>query len=182
VKRGVWVLENILGTPPPEPPPNVPPLEDTKGEEGRVLTLREQMTMHRKNPPCAGCHQIMDPIGFALENFDADGHWRAKQGGEGGTAIDAAVQLYDGQQVNGPGELRQALLRYSPQYLRMFVEKMMTYAAGRGMESPDMPVIRAMVRDAARENNRFSAIVLAVVKSPQFQMRVKSEERAVTTN
>jgi mono/diheme cytochrome c family protein len=182
VKRGVWVLENVLGTAPPEPPPNVPPLEDTKGEEGKVLTLREQMTMHRKNPPCAGCHQIMDPIGFALENFDADGAWRAKQGGDGGTAIDAAVQLYDGQQVNGPGELRQALLRYSPQYIRMFVEKMMTYAVGRGMEYADMPVIRAMTRDAARENNRFSAIVLAVVKSPQFQMRVKSEERAVTTN
>jgi mono/diheme cytochrome c family protein len=173
VKRGVWVLENILGTAPPEPPPNVPPLEDTKGEEGRVLTLREQMTMHRKNPPCAGCHQIMDPIGFALENFDADGAWRAKQGGDGGTSIDAAVQLYDGQQVNGPSELRQALVRYSPQYIRMFVEKMMTYAVGRGMEYADMPVIRAMTRDAARENNRFSAIVLAVVKSPQFQMRVK---------
>ena len=88
VKRGVWVLENILGTPPPEPPPNVPPLEDTKGESGKALTLREQMTLHRANQPCAGCHKIMDPIGFALENFDADASWRTKQGGDGGTPID----------------------------------------------------------------------------------------------
>ena len=124
----------------------------------------------------------MDPIGFALENFDADGHWRTKQGGDGGAAIDTAVQLYDGQQVNGPGELRQALLRYSPQFVRMFIEKVMTYAVGRGMEYSDMPVIRAIARDAATDGNRFSAIVLAVVKSPQFQMRVKSEERPVTTN
>jgi hypothetical protein len=181
VKRGVWVLENILGTPPPEPPPNVPPLEDTTGEPGKILTLREQMTMHRRAPTCAGCHQIMDPIGFALENFDADGHWRTKQGGEGGTAIDTAVQLFDGQQVNGPGELRQALLRYSPQFVRMFIERMMTYAVGRGMEYTDMPVIRAIARDVARDDNRFSAVVLAVVKSPQFQMRVKSEERRLTT-
>jgi mono/diheme cytochrome c family protein len=182
VKRGVWVLENILGTPPPEPPPNVPPLEDTTGEAGKILTLREQMTMHRKAPACAGCHMIMDPIGFALENFDADGKWRTKQGGDGGTPIDTAVQLYDGQQVDGPAALRQALLRYSPQFVRMFVEKMMTYAVGRGVEYYDMPVVRSIVRDAGRENNRFSAIVLGIVKSPQFQMRVKSEDRAVTTN
>ena len=97
VKRGVWVLENILGTPPPEPPPNVPPLEDSAGGEGKVLTLREQMTIHRRNPTCAGCHKIMDPIGFALDNLDADGKWRAKQGGEGGVPIDAAVDLFDGQ-------------------------------------------------------------------------------------
>ena len=97
VKRGVWVLENILGTPPPEPPPNVPPLEDSAGGEGKVLTLREQMTIHRRNPTCAGCHKIMDPIGFALDNLDADGKWRAKQGGEGGVPIVAAVDLFDGQ-------------------------------------------------------------------------------------
>ena len=102
VKRGVWVLENILGTPPPEPPPNVPALEDTKSEDGKALTLREQMTLHRSSPPCAGCHKIMDPIGFALENFDADASWRAKQGGEGGMPIDARVTLFDGQDVDGP--------------------------------------------------------------------------------
>ena len=108
VKRGVWVLENILGTPPPEPPPNVPPLEDSAGGSQKILTLREQMTVHRKNQPCAGCHKIMDPIGFALDNFDADGRWRTKQGGDGGTPIDASVVLYDGQQVDGPVGLEAA--------------------------------------------------------------------------
>jgi mono/diheme cytochrome c family protein len=182
VKRGVWVLENILGTPPPEPPPNVPPLEDSNDKSGKILTLREQMTMHRRAPTCAGCHMIMDPIGFALDNFDADGKWRTKQGGDGGTPIDASVQLYDGQQVNGPAGLRQALLRYSPQFVQMFVEKMMTYATGRGMEYSDMPTIRAIAHDAAKVDNRFSAIVMGVVKSPQFQMRVKSEANATSTN
>jgi hypothetical protein len=179
VKRGVWVLENLLGTPPPEPPPNVPPLEDSSGGPGKILTLREQMTMHRKNPPCAGCHKIMDPIGFALENFDADAKWRTKQGGEGGTPIDASVQLFDGQQVDGPVGLRQALMRYSPQFVRMFTEKMMTYALGRGVEYSDMPAIRSIVRDVASENNRFAALVLGVVRSAQFQMRVK--EAVVST-
>jgi hypothetical protein len=140
------------------------------------------MTLHRKAPTCAGCHRIMDPIGFALENFDADGKWRTKQGGDGGVPLDASVELYDGQQVNGPTELRQALLRYSPQFVRMFVERMMTYAVGRGVEYSDMPVVRAIVRDVAKDNNRFSAIVLGIVKSPQFEMRVKSEDRPVTTH
>ena len=165
VKRGVWVLENILGTPPPEPPPNVPPLEDSNEEPGKVLTLREQMTLHRKNQPCAGCHKIMDPIGFALENFDADGKWRTKQGGDGGVPIDASVELFDGQDVDGPAGLRTALLRYSPQFVRMFTEKMMTYAIGRGVEYTDMPTIRAIVRDADKDNNRFSAIVLGIVRA-----------------
>ena len=176
VKRGVWVLENLLGTPPPEPPPNVPPLEDSSGGPGKILTLREQMTAHRKNPPCAGCHKIMDPIGFALENLDADGKWRAKQGGDGGTPIDASVQLFDGQQVDGPVGLRQALMRYSPQFVRMFTEKMMTYALGRGVEYSDMPAIRSIVRDVAKDNNRFSSLVLGVVKSAQFQMREKGSQ------
>ena len=176
VKRGVWVLENILGTPPPEPPPNVPPLEDSNKDPGKVLTLREQMTVHRKNPPCSGCHKLMDPIGFALDNFDADGKWRTKQGGDGGTPIDASVKLFDGQDVTGPVGLRTALLRYSPQFVRMFTEKMMTYAIGRGVEDVDMPALRAIVRDAAKDDNRFSAIVLGVVKSPQFRMRAKTVE------
>src|SRR4029077_1693526 len=122
VKRGVWVLENILGTPPPEPPPNVPPLEDSNGEK-KVMTLREQMTLHRKNEPCASCHKLMDPIGFALENFDADGSWRTMQGGQGGVPIDASAIIWDGTKVNGPMELRQALLKYSPQFVRMITEK-----------------------------------------------------------
>ena len=172
VKRGAWVLENILGTPPPEPPANVPALEDTKGD-GKPLTLREQMTLHRTQQPCAGCHKIMDPIGFALENLDADAGWRAKQGGDGGMPIDAKVKLYDGQEVDGPSELRAALLRYSPQFVRMFIEKMMTYALGRGLEYTDMPTVRAIARDAGKDGNRFSTIVLGVVRSAQFRMRVK---------
>jgi hypothetical protein len=175
VKRGVWVLENILGTPPPEPPPNVPALEETTSASGRTLTLREQMTLHRASPPCAGCHSIMDPIGFALENFDADAGWRTKQGGDGGVPIDVKVKLFDGQQVDGPAGLRSALLRYSPQFVRMFTEKLMTYAVGRGMEYTDMPTIRAIARDVAKNDDRFSAIVLGVVRSPQFQMRLKAE-------
>jgi hypothetical protein len=175
VKRGVWVLENILGTPPPEPPPNVPALEDAAGGSVKTLTLREQMTVHRKNEPCASCHKLMDPIGFALDNFDADGKWRTRQGGDGGTPIDASVALFDGQQVTGPSGLRQALLRYSPQFIRMVTEKMMTYALGRGVEDSDMPVIRSIVRDVAKDDNRFSAIVLGIVKSAQFQMRTKSK-------
>jgi Protein of unknown function (DUF1588)/Protein of unknown function (DUF1585)/Protein of unknown function (DUF1592) len=171
VKRGVWVLENILGTAPPEPPPNVPPLEDTKGASDHVLTLREQMTLHRSNEPCASCHKLMDPIGFSLDNFDADGKWRTRQGGDGGTPIDAAVDLWDGTKVNGPAELRQALLRYSPQFVRMFTEKLMTYGLGRGVEYYDMPVIRDIVRTADRDDDKFMSILLGVVRSAPFQMR-----------
>jgi hypothetical protein len=176
VKRGVWVLENILGTPPPEPPANVPALEETKSDDGKALTLRDQMTRHRAGVTCSGCHKIMDPIGFALENFDADASWRTKQGGSGGIPIDAKVKLFDGQDVTGPAGLRTALLRYSPQFVRMFIEKTMTYAVGRGMEYTDMPTIRAIARDVDKDGNRFSAIVLGVVKSPQFLMRVKADK------
>ena len=178
VKRGVWVLENILGTPPPEPPPNVPPLEDTKGGPERILTLREQMTLHRKNEPCASCHKLMDPIGFALENFDADAKWRAKQGGDGGALIDASSELWDGTKVNGPVELRKALLKYSPQFVRMITEKMMTYGLGRGVEYYDMPVIRSIVHDADKNNDKFSSILMGVIKSAPFQMRTKAVEEA----
>jgi hypothetical protein len=176
VKRGVWILENILGTPPPEPPPNVPPLEDSADKTGKVQTLREQMTAHRKNEPCASCHKLMDPIGFALENFDADAKWRTRQGGDGGVPIDASSELWDGTKVNGPVELRQALLRYKPQFVRMITEKMMTYAVGRGVEYYDMPVIRSIVRDADKNNDKFTSIVLGVIKSAPFQMRIKVAE------
>jgi hypothetical protein len=179
VKRGVWVLENILGTAPPEPPPNVPALEQTENPDpARMPTLREKMTLHRVNEPCASCHKIMDPSGFALENFDADAKWRVKDGGDGGTPIDAAGQLFDGTMIDGPVGLRQALLRYSPQFVRMVTEKLMTYGLGRGVEYFDMPAIRSIVRDASAKNNRFSAIVLGIVKSAPFQMRTKVEERA----
>jgi hypothetical protein len=118
----------------------------------------------------------MDPIGFALENLDADAGWRAKQGGEGGMPIDAKVRLFDGQDVDGPSGLRVALLRYSPQFVRMFVEKTMTYAIGRGVEYTDMPTVRAIARDVEQNESRFSAVVMGVVKSAQFQMRVRGEE------
>ena len=182
VKRGVWVLENILGTPPPEPPPNVPPLEDSKGDN-KIMTLREQMTLHRKNEPCASCHKLMDPIGFALENFDADAKWRTKQGGDGGVPIDTSAVLWDGTKVNGPVELRQALLHYSPQFVRMITEKLMTFALGRGVEYQDMPVIRSIVHDADQDDDRFGSILMGIVKSAPFQMRTKEidEEVAAAT-
>jgi hypothetical protein len=177
VKRGVWVLENILGTPPPEPPPNVPALEDTDASgPGRRLTLREQMTMHRTSEPCASCHRLMDPIGFALENFTADAQWRTNDGGDEGTPINASVELWDGTPVDGPVELREALLEYSPQFVRSFTEKLMTYALGRGVEYYDMPTVRSIVRDAEQNDNRFSSIVMGIVTSAPFQMRTKSGE------
>jgi hypothetical protein len=178
VKRGVWILENVLGTPAPEPPPNVPTLEEVAGGSENVMTLREQMSLHRKVEPCASCHKLMDGIGFALENFDADGKWRTKHGGEGGTLIDPSAELWDGTHVNGPSELRQAILRYTPAYVSMMTEKMMTYALGRGVEYYDMPVVRLIVRDAAKNNYKFSALVLGIVKSQAFQMRIKATDGA----
>jgi hypothetical protein len=136
------------------------------------------MEMHRKNQPCAGCHRIMDPIGVSLQNFDVDGIWRTKDGGEGGVSIDVAAELFDGQKVSGVVELRNALLRYSPQFVRNLTEKLMTYAVGRRMDYYDMPVVRSIVRDAGKQNNRFSSIVLGIVKSPEFQMRTKSSDSA----
>jgi mono/diheme cytochrome c family protein len=178
VKRGVWVLENILGTPPPEPPPNVPPLEDSKGDN-KIMTLREQMTIHRKMEPCASCHKLMDPIGFALENFDADAKWRTKQGGDGGVPLDTSATLWDGTKVDGPIQLRQALLHYSPQFVRTITEKLMTFSLGRGVEYEDMPVIRSIVQDADKNNDRFFSILMGIVKSAPFQMRTKQvEEKA----
>jgi hypothetical protein len=179
VKRGVWILENILNSAAPEPPPNVPALEDATAGATKVLTLREQMTLHRKMEPCASCHKLMDNIGFPLENFDADGRWRTRQGGDGGTIIDPAAELWDGTTVNGPVELRKALVRYSPAFIRSITEKMMTYALRRGVEYFDMPVVRSIVRDAGKNNNKFSSIVLGIVKSSPFQMRTKSVENSI---
>jgi len=179
VKRGVWILENILNSAAPEPPPNVPALEDATAGATKVLTLREQMTLHRKMEPCASCHKLMDNIGFPLENFDADGRWRTKQGGDGGTIIDPAAELWDGTTVNGPVELRKALVRYSPAFVRSITEKMMTYALRRGVEYFDMPVVRSIVRDAGKNNNKFSSIVMGIVKSAPFQMRTKLVENAI---
>jgi uncharacterized protein DUF1592/uncharacterized protein DUF1588/uncharacterized protein DUF1585/uncharacterized protein DUF1587/uncharacterized protein DUF1595/cytochrome c len=173
VQRGKWVLMNILGTVPPDPPPNVPPLKSADGgNAGADQTMRQRMEQHRANPACASCHRMFDPIGFALENFDGIGKWRAT---EFGRQVDASAQLTDGSKINGVNELRQALLRYSPQFVRTFTEKLMTYALGRGVDYQDMPVVRSIVRESAAGHYRFSSIVLGIVDSELFQMNRKPE-------
>ncbi len=185
VKRGVWVIENILGTVPPEPPPNVPALEETTGGAVVIKTLRDQLTLHRQEEPCASCHRIMDPIGFALENFDADGSWRDFEGhprkGDGSAVdLDTTVVLWDGTSINGVNELRERLTYYSPQFARFMTEKLMTYALGRGVEYFDMPVVRRIVKAAEGSNYRFSDILFNIVLSEPFQMRVKEgDDQAV---
>ena len=174
VVRGKWVLDNLLGTPPPPMPANVPPLDESNLKDGKVLTMRERMEAHRANPYCATCHKIMDPIGFAMENFDATGAWRTKEGGTDGTVIDASGQLLDGTKINGPVELRQALLKNPEIFVGTMTEKMMIYALGRGLASSDMPVVRSIVRDAARNNYRFTSLVAGIIHSTPFQMRVKT--------
>jgi mono/diheme cytochrome c family protein len=182
VKRGVWVIENILGTVPPEPPPNVPALEETQGDgEVAIRTLRDQLTLHRADPVCATCHRIMDPIGFALESFNADGSWRTHEGhprkGDGlAVPLDTTVELWDGTKVDGVAGLREALKEYSPQFARFMTEKLLTYALGRGVEYFDMPVVRRIVNDSAESNYKFSDILLNIVFSEPFQMRVKEGE------
>jgi mono/diheme cytochrome c family protein len=171
VVRGKWILDNLLGAPPPPMPANVPPLNENNRVDGRVLTMRERMEQHRSNPYCASCHEIMDPIGFALENFDATGAWRTREGGTGGTPIDASGQMLDGTKVNGPVELRQALLRQPEIFVGTVTEKLMIYALGRGLAYYDMPTIRAIVRGASKQDYRFSSLILGIVKSAPFQMR-----------
>ena len=160
VKRGKFILENILGTPPPSPPPNVPPLKENQGTE--ALSVRARMELHRKNPPCAGCHAVMDPLGFSLENFDAVGEWRTK---EPGGAVDPSGELADGTKVDGPVALRNAILKHPEQFVRTLTEKLMTYGLGRGLEYYDMPTVRGIARDASRNHYRFSSVVLGIVKS-----------------
>ncbi|HWP85032.1 MAG TPA: DUF1592 domain-containing protein [Terriglobia bacterium] len=167
--RGKWVLENLLGSPPPPPPNNVPSLVD-RGKDGKILSVREQMEMHRKNPACSGCHAPMDPLGFALENFDAIGRWRTASGA-GNTPIDASGELPDGTKFQGPAELRALLLRRQEEFLRTFTEKLLTYALGRGVEYYDKPAVRKIVREAAPNDYRWSSMILGVVKSAPFQMR-----------
>ena len=129
--------------------------------------MRERMEEHRQNPACASCHRMMDPIGFTLENFDAVGRWRTRDAGK---PLDVTGQLTDGTRIDGAAGLRQALERYSPQFMRTFTEKLLTYALGRGIEYQDMPVVRGIVRDAARSDYRFSSVVLGIVTSAPFQM------------
>jgi hypothetical protein len=171
VVRGKWVLDNLLGAPPPPMPANVPPLDENGQQAGRVLTMRERMEVHRRNPVCANCHKIMDPIGLAMENFDAVGSWRTREGGTHGTAIDASGVLLDGTKVDGIVSLRKALMRNPEIFVGTFVEKMMTYALGRGVAATDMPTVRQIVRDGAARNYGFASMVEGIVNSPAFQMR-----------
>jgi hypothetical protein len=169
VLRGAWILENIAGTPPSPPPPDVEGFKENKDGE-KAKTVREIMEKHRANPSCNACHGVMDPLGFSLENFDAIGAWRSKDV-SAGTGIDASGKLVDGTNVNGPNDLRQALLKHPEQFAQTVTEKLMTYALGRTLEYYDMPAIRKIVRDAAKDNYRFSSIVLGIAKSAPFQMR-----------
>ena len=169
VLRGKWILENLLASPPPPPPPDIPSLAETT-DDGAALSMREAMERHRANPACASCHAQMDPLGFALENFDAVGRWRNR--GESNDAIDASGVLPDGTSFEGPEGMRQALLHEPKRFVATVTEKLLTYALGRNVESYDMPAVRAIVRDAERNDYRFSSIVLGIVRSTPFQMRM----------
>ena len=167
VLRGKWVLEVLLGSPPPPPPPDVPAFEETdEADEGRSLTVRERMEEHRSNPACMSCHRVIDPIGLALENFDVTGAWRIR---DEGNLIDPVGELYDGTILRGPADLRAALLSRPEVFYRIFTTNLMAYGLGRRVEYYDMPTVRAITRDAAENEYRFSSFVLGVVNSPAFQ-------------
>jgi mono/diheme cytochrome c family protein len=168
VLRGKWVLENLLGTPPPLPPPNVPSLEETTAD-GSALSMREAMERHRANPVCASCHRLMDPPGFALEQFDAVGRYRTRN--ESNMPIDASGVLPDGTVFDGAAGLRAALMARPNLFVTTLTEKLLTYALGRGVEYHDAPAIRAIRRESAAEGYRFSSLILGVIESPPFQMR-----------
>jgi hypothetical protein len=170
VARGKWVLTNLIGTPPPPPPPNVPALPENKG--GKTLSMRERMTAHRANPFCATCHKVMDPIGFSMENFDAVGRYRVK---DGDNQIDAADTMFDGTKVNGVVGLRDFLTARPEVFVQTFTEKLLTYALGRAVDYYDMPAVRKIVRDAAQKNYKFSSVVTGIIRSAPFQMRMKVE-------
>ena len=169
VLRGKWILENLLASPPPPPPPDIPALAE-RTDDGAALSMRAAMERHRANPACASCHAQMDPLGFALENFDAVGRWRVRS--ESNDAIDASGVLPDGTSFEGPDGMRGALLREPERFVATVTEKLLTYALGRNVESYDMPAVRAIVRDAERNDYRFSSIVLGIVRSTPFQMRM----------
>jgi hypothetical protein len=173
VSRGAWILENLMGSPPPLPPPNVPPLPENVNAQGVAAvatTVRERMIQHRTIEPCKSCHQLMDPIGLSLENFDGIGRWRTI---DSGSKIDASGQLVDGTPLNGVDSLRNALLKYPDAFAQTMTEKLLMFATGREAHYYDMPAIRAITRDAGRTDYRFSSIVLGIVNSQPFQMRIK---------
>jgi hypothetical protein len=171
VQRGKWVLQNILGTPPPVPPPNVEINLEADPKAAKPNSLRERLEMHRTQPVCASCHKIMDPIGFSLENFDMIGKWRTT---DGGVPINSSGVLVDGTPLNSPADLRKALLGRSDSFVTASTEKLLTYGLGRGIDYNDMPAVRTIVRDASKNGNRFSALVMGVVKSAPFQTRMKN--------
>jgi hypothetical protein len=170
VVRGKWILDNLMGSPPPPPPPDVPPLPDTPA--AKPLTMRARMEQHRANPACAGCHKLMDPLGLALENFDAVGAWRTSDNGE---RVDTSGQLSDGTTIEGVAGLRDALVKRPEVFATTVTEKLMTYALGRGLEPEDMPAVRAIVRQSERENYRFVSLIDGVAKSTPFRMRSAEE-------
>ncbi|MYD87466.1 MAG: DUF1592 domain-containing protein, partial [Acidobacteria bacterium] len=167
VLRGKWILENLLGTPPPAPPANVPPLDETRSNT-RIVSMRERMEAHRQNPQCAVCHRIMDPAGLSMENFDAIGRWRDV---EGGAAIDAAGNLPGGEDFDGVAGLREAVLDRPEVFVGTVAEKLLTYALGRGLDHADAPALRAITRAAAADDYRLSSLILGIVESTPFQMR-----------
>ena len=169
VIRGNWILENILGTPPPPPPPNVPSLEDNKVDAS--LSMRERLAEHRANPACASCHNLMDPVGFALENFDAVGRWRQF---ENGREIDASGGLPDGRILDGVDQLEKGLLERPELFVRTITQKLLTFALGRGVEPFDAPAIRKIIREAKQDNFRLSSLVLGITQSVPFQLRTKA--------
>jgi hypothetical protein len=169
VIRGKWILENLLGAPPPPPPPDVPDLEEER-DPRRVLPIRERMAEHRANPVCASCHAQMDQLGFALENFDAIGEWREIYAS--GLPIDASAEFPDGTKFDGPVELRQLLLSQSESFLTTVTDRLLTYALGRGLEATDAPAVRKIKREAASENYSFASLIQGIVTSTPFQMRM----------
>jgi hypothetical protein len=167
VQRGKWVMINLLGSPPPAPPPNVPPLKENE-ENQKQQSVREKMEQHRKNEPCRSCHQLMDPIGLSLENYDAIGQWRMK---DAGAPVDANGKMYDGTPLDGPVSLRKAILNHSDAFIGTFTERILSYALGRVVDYRDMPMLRGIEAEAGKNGNKFSAFVFAIVRSAPFQMR-----------
>jgi len=179
VLRGKWLLENIIGAPPPAPPPNVPSLDDSvkAATGGKMLSVRERMEQHRANPACNSCHRVIDPLGLALENFDVTGKWRIK---DNGVVVDSAGQLYDGTKMEGPAGLRNAILKHQDVFLLSFTENFMTYALGRRIEAADMPAVRRVIRDAEKQGYKMSAFIQAIAASQPFQMNRTAAPEATT--